>query len=169
MPGIIATARMYALGCEGAGAAVWPSRPLNNSRFWQLCRSLRAAPRATLRRAGNRPVQEGPRMGAGKHRIEGSIGAVARERGVTLVELLAVVAIVAILATMAAPTFGSLRRTAGVGAAATELLAALHFARSAAALDSQPVTLCLSVDGETCVSSSADPAHGWLGFGRPRA
>jgi type IV fimbrial biogenesis protein FimT len=86
-----------------------------------------------------------------------------------LVELLAVVAIVAILATMAAPTFASLRRTAGVGTAATELLAALHFARSAAALDGQPVTLCLSADGETCVPSSSDPASGWLVFAQPSA
>jgi type IV fimbrial biogenesis protein FimT len=87
----------------------------------------------------------------------------------TLVELMVVVAIVAILATMAAPTFGSLRRTAAVGAAATELLAALHFARSAAVLDSQPVTLCLSADGQSCVSSSADPANGWLVFAQPGA
>jgi type IV fimbrial biogenesis protein FimT len=88
---------------------------------------------------------------------------------VTLVELLAAVAIMAILATMAAPTFGSLRRVAGVGAAATELLAALHFARSAAALDGQPVTLCLSADGQTCVPSSADRANGWLVFAQPGA
>lgn len=105
-------------------------------------------------------------MGAGKHRIEGLAGAA---RGVSLVELLAVVAIVAILATMAAPTFGSLRRTASVGAAASELLAALHFARSAAALDGQPVTLCLSADDQTCVTSSADPANGWLVFAQPGA
>jgi type IV fimbrial biogenesis protein FimT len=88
---------------------------------------------------------------------------------VTLVELLAVIAIVAILATMAAPTFGSLRRTAGVGTAATELLAALHFARSAAALDGQPVTLCLSADGQNCVTSIGDPAKGWLVFAQPSA
>lgn len=128
-------------------------------------------------------------MEAGRHRIGGSSAAdvaeiarnaaseavVARRGGrrpalgVTLVELLAVVAIVAILATMAAPSFGSLRRTTAVGAGATELLAALHFARSAAVLDRQPVTLCLSADGQTCVASSADPASGWLVFAQPGA
>jgi type IV fimbrial biogenesis protein FimT len=87
----------------------------------------------------------------------------------TLVELMAVVAIVAVLATMAVPTFGSLRRTAAVGTAATELVAALHFARSVAALDGQPVTLCLSADGQSCVLSSADPANGWLVFAQPGA
>ena len=104
-------------------------------------------------------------MGAGKHRF-GGLGAAG---GVTLVELLAVVAIVAILASMAAPTFGSLRRTAGVGAAASELLASLHFARSAAALDGRAVTLCLSADGETCVDSATVAAKGWLVFAQPDA
>jgi type IV fimbrial biogenesis protein FimT len=96
-------------------------------------------------------------------------GAAASERGrgVTLVELLAVIAIVAILASMAAPTFGSLRRTAGVGAAASELLAALHFARSAAALDGRAVTLCLSADDQTCVGSASVAAKGWLVFAQP--
>jgi len=102
-------------------------------------------------------------------RVSTRRGARRPEHGVTLVELMAVIAIVAVLATMAAPTFGSLRRTAGIGAAATELLAALHFARSAAALDGQPVTLCLSADGMSCVRSSADPANGWLVFAQPGA
>jgi type IV fimbrial biogenesis protein FimT len=101
------------------------------------------------------------------------LAGVARRRcavsGVTLVELLAVVAIMAILATMAAPTFGSLRRTAGVGAAASELLASLHFARSVAALDGRAVTLCLSADDETCVDSVATGAKGWLVFAQPNA
>ena len=109
-------------------------------------------------------------MGTRRDRFEGLNAAAPRHaRGVTLVELLAVVAVVAILATLAAPTFGSLRRSAGVGAAATELLAALHFARSAAALDGQPVTLCLSADGQTCVASNTDAASGWLVFAQPGA
>jgi type IV fimbrial biogenesis protein FimT len=89
--------------------------------------------------------------------------------GVTLVELLTVVAVLAILATLAVPTFGSLRRTAAIGAAASELLGALHFARSAAALDSTPVTLCLSADDQTCVTSASTGATGWLIFAQPDA
>lgn len=106
-------------------------------------------------------------MAGRRDRFGGSTAAV--ERGVTLLELLVVVTIVAILATLASPSFGSLRRTAGVGTAATELLAALHFARSAAALDGRPVTLCLSADGQACVASSSDPANGWLVFAQPGA
>ncbi|HVY81704.1 MAG TPA: GspH/FimT family pseudopilin [Steroidobacteraceae bacterium] len=93
----------------------------------------------------------------------------ARLAGLTLVELLAVVAVMAILATLAVPSFGSLRRTAAVGAVTTELVAALHFARSAAALDARPVTLCLSADGQTCVPSARDTATGWLIFVQPDA
>jgi type IV fimbrial biogenesis protein FimT len=96
-------------------------------------------------------------------------GGPRREAGVTLVELLTVVAVLAILATLAVPTFAGFRRTAGVGTAASELLGALHFARSAAALDGTPVTLCLSADDETCVSTASATAKGWLIFAQPGA
>lgn len=92
-----------------------------------------------------------------------------RLAGVTLIELLTVVAVLAILATLTIPAFGGLRRTAGVGAAASALLGALHFARSAAALDGTPVTLCLSADDETCVTSASAQAKGWLVFAQPDA
>jgi type IV fimbrial biogenesis protein FimT len=90
-------------------------------------------------------------------------------RGMTLIELLSVLAIVAILASLAAPSFASLRRAVGVSTAASELLGALHFARSAAILNGLPVTLCLSADDFTCVSSAAAAAKGWLVFLEPDA
>jgi type IV fimbrial biogenesis protein FimT len=133
-------------GSSGAGASARSAASVGVFARWRRARQRVAGTSASARRTGRGP-----------------------SRGVTLVELLAVVAILAILATMAAPTFGSLRRTAGVGAAATELLAALHFARSAATLDGQPVTLCLSADGQTCVPSSTDAAKGWLVFAQPGA
>jgi len=92
-----------------------------------------------------------------------------RADGVTLIELLSVVAIMAILVTLAAPSFASLRRSVGVSSAASELLVALHFARSSAVLNGLPVTLCLSADDSTCVGSTAAPARGWLVFVEPDA
>jgi type IV fimbrial biogenesis protein FimT len=70
---------------------------------------------------------------------------------------------------LAAPSFASFRRAAGVSAATNELLGALYFARSAAILNGQPVTLCLSADAATCVSSDVPAAIGWLVFARPDA
>jgi type IV fimbrial biogenesis protein FimT len=93
----------------------------------------------------------------------------SRVRGVTAPELLTVLAIAAVLAVLAAPSFGSLRRAAGVSTATTELLGALHFARSSAVLNGVPVTLCLSADAATCVTSDSAAAIGWLVFAEPGA
>jgi type IV fimbrial biogenesis protein FimT len=90
-------------------------------------------------------------------------------RGMTVLELLVVVAIAAVLAALAAPSFGSLRRAAGVSSATAELLGALHFARSSAVLNGLPVTLCLSADATTCVPSDSAVAIGWLVFAQPDA
>jgi type IV fimbrial biogenesis protein FimT len=92
-----------------------------------------------------------------------------RTRGVTLLEMLVAVAIAAALVSLAAPSFASFRRAAGVSAATNELLGALHFARSAAILGGEPVTLCLSADAATCISSDAPAAIGWLVFAKPDA
>lgn len=98
----------------------------------------------------------------------GEVGG-ARSRGFTVLELMVVVAIAAVLAALAAPSFGSFRRAAGVSTATAELLGALHFARSSAVLNGLPVTLCLSADAATCASSDSVAAIGWLVFARPDA
>ena len=96
-------------------------------------------------------------------------GSRAQSCGFTLIELLVVIAVAAILAGLAVPGFGSMRRTAGVSVTASELLGALHFARSAAVLNGEPVTLCLSADQATCVASASASATGWLVFPQPDA
>jgi len=89
---------------------------------------------------------------------------VRRERGVSLLEVMVVLAIAALLATIAMPSFARMRRAASLSAATNQLLYALNFARSAAILQSVPVTLCLSADGESCLDSAAAAGIGWLVF-----
>jgi Tfp pilus assembly protein FimT len=75
-----------------------------------------------------------------------------------------VLAVAAILATLAAPSLARMKRAASLSTATNQLLWALHFARSSAILESVPVTLCLSSDGESCVASAAAAGAGWLVF-----
>jgi type IV fimbrial biogenesis protein FimT len=89
---------------------------------------------------------------------------VRKERGVTALELMVVVAVSAVLAVLAVPTFARMQRTAGISAATNQLLWALNFARSAAILNSVPVTLCLSADGASCLETAAAAGVGWLVF-----
>jgi type IV fimbrial biogenesis protein FimT len=101
---------------------------------------------------------------------EGALRAGARassrrwHRGLTAFELIVALGIAALLATVAVPGFAGLRRSAGLGAAANELVSALHLARSAAGLRGLPVTVCLSVDERTCVTKPDVAALGWLVF-----
>jgi type IV fimbrial biogenesis protein FimT len=111
-------------------------------------------------------IEESAERGLGKRR-RGLSATV--ERGFTLIELLVVIAIVAIVTGFAVPGFGNLRRAAGVSVTASELLGSLHFARSAAVLNGEPVTLCLSANQETCVASGSEAATGWLVFPDPGA
>jgi type IV fimbrial biogenesis protein FimT len=69
-----------------------------------------------------------------------------RQRGLTAFELVVALGICALLATLAVPGFAGLRRSAGLSAAANELIWALHLARSSAALRGLPVTVCLTRD-----------------------
>lgn len=87
-----------------------------------------------------------------------------RQQGLTAVELMVALAIAAILAGMAVPGFAALYRSASVSSAANELVWALHLARSSAWAKGQPVTLCLSKDRLTCVTTPDASAAGWLVF-----
>jgi type IV fimbrial biogenesis protein FimT len=124
--------------------------------------------------ATDRPVRPVARDALRRlHRLECSVRekrcGLGRSRGVTLLELLVALSIAAILVALAAPSFGSFRRAAGVGTTTSELLSALHFARSTAALEGLPVTLCLSRDEGSCVDSASAAGTGWLVFAQPDA
>jgi type IV fimbrial biogenesis protein FimT len=83
-------------------------------------------------------------------------------RGLTLIELMVAVAVLAILAMIAAPSFNNQLASSRVESAASELKAALDFARSEAIKQSSTVSVCPSTNGNTCVASSTDWAAGWL-------
>ncbi len=87
-----------------------------------------------------------------------------RQRGLTAFELVVALGICALLATLAVPGFAGLRRSAGLSAAANELIWALHLARSSAALRGLPVTVCLTRDEHTCVPGPDVVGLGWLVF-----
>jgi type IV fimbrial biogenesis protein FimT len=88
----------------------------------------------------------------------------ARLRGFTAFELLTVLAISALLAALASPSFGELRRSAGVVSSANQMLWALHYARTSSLVRNLPTAVCLSADGANCLTSTAATGSGWLVF-----
>ncbi len=89
-----------------------------------------------------------------------------RERGFTLVELLAVLAVAAVLAAMALPAMVALRENWGTQEALHSLTLSLARARIAAVVRGQPVTVCPSSDGRTCRSDLVWD-EGWITYADP--
>lgn len=87
----------------------------------------------------------------------------ARDRGVSLIELMLALAILAVLLPMAVPGFARLRAVNGVSAASNTVLAAITLARSQAIGSGRPVILCPSSDGSRCTGGS-DWSGGLLVF-----
>ncbi len=84
-------------------------------------------------------------------------------RGFTLIELMVTLAVLAIVVAMAAPSFNSMIANNRSSGMATELTAALNFARSEAIKRVKPVSICPSSDGVACLTG-ADWPKGWLVF-----
>jgi type IV fimbrial biogenesis protein FimT len=84
--------------------------------------------------------------------------------GLSVWEFLVVVAIAALLASLAIPGFGSLRRNSALNAAAGQLVAGLHLARSVSILRGVQAVVCLSADGHRCLESGSETASSWLAF-----
>lgn len=85
----------------------------------------------------------------------------SRSQGITLIEQVMVVAILGVLTMVALPSLTQLLRRNQVQSAHSELIAALHYARSRAATSGQPVLFCPSQDGAHC-SGAARWESGWL-------
>lgn len=86
-----------------------------------------------------------------------------RERGVTLLELLAGLALSALLMMLAAPPFRELIAVNRAAGTAGTLMTSLFFARTEAVKRNRRVALCKSADGESC-AATGDWSQGWLVF-----
>jgi type IV fimbrial biogenesis protein FimT len=86
------------------------------------------------------------------------------ERGFTLVELAVTLSIAAFLTMIAIPSF-MYTTTSYRGSQQTgDLLADLQFARAQAIMEGQPVTVCISSDAATCLTSATTWQSGWIVF-----
>lgn len=86
-------------------------------------------------------------------------------RGFTLIELLVTIAILAIVLALAIPNFTALIISNRLTANANELVGSLQLARSEAVSRNTRVTVCRSVNGTTCTTSSGQGS--WVTFVDP--
>ena len=90
------------------------------------------------------------------------LGAVRRQRGLTLVEVMITLTIAAILASLGVPGFVDLIRTKNLAAAASDLKSDLNFARSEAVKRNRRVLVCPAGASANTCGGGTDWAIGWL-------
>lgn len=85
--------------------------------------------------------------------------------GFTLIELIVTVSIVAILVSIAAPSFRTMLENNRASAATNEFVSALLLARSEALKRRNNVSICTSIDQNTCAGNGVtDFTSGWIVF-----
>jgi type IV fimbrial biogenesis protein FimT len=86
--------------------------------------------------------------------------------GFTVLELMVVLAIAGVLAAIAIPAMSNFMRNSRITAAANDVMAALHFARSESIKRRQPVTLCTSANAQAATPACANSPFltGWIAF-----
>jgi type IV fimbrial biogenesis protein FimT len=84
--------------------------------------------------------------------------------GMTLVEIVSTLGIVAILSALAAPGIGHWQRSAARTATVNDFMHSIFLARSEAIKRNGVVSICRSVDGQTCADRSENWDTGWLVF-----
>lgn len=97
------------------------------------------------------------------------VGSLARltlqsQSGMTMIELLVTVTLAAMLMALAVPSYRYVTNSNRATTEVNGLLADLQFARSEAIKESQPVTVCPSTNGTSCVANSSTWNTGWIVF-----
>jgi type IV fimbrial biogenesis protein FimT len=86
-----------------------------------------------------------------------------KNSGFTLIELMITLFIVGILLAVGVPSMRTFLQNNQLIATTNELVSAIHIARSEALKLNKKVTICVSADGQSCVSSEKW-AQGWIVF-----
>jgi type IV fimbrial biogenesis protein FimT len=86
--------------------------------------------------------------------------------GFTLLELMITIALASILLTIAIPSFRYVTNANRISGEVNGLLGDLQFARAEAIKEGRYVTVCISSDGNTCISTGAWQ-DGWIVFSDP--
>lgn len=84
-----------------------------------------------------------------------------RRSGFTLIEAMVAIAVMLVLIAIAVPSFKDASHRSQLRAAANDLVASAHFARSEAIKRNATVTMCMSSDGENCATSGSWE-QGWI-------
>ncbi|HIQ15345.1 MAG TPA: prepilin-type N-terminal cleavage/methylation domain-containing protein [Leucothrix sp.] len=86
-----------------------------------------------------------------------------KKNGFTLIEALVTVSIASILISIAVPSFKTMLKNNRITAATNEFVTALVLARSEALKRNNNVSVCTTLDQQTC-SNTSDFANGWIVF-----
>ncbi len=89
------------------------------------------------------------------------LGRGARERGLTMIEMMTALVVVAVLFAIAVPSYRNASLGSRLSASANDLLASVQLARSEAIKRNVAVTLCASADGATCAGGGGWE-QGWV-------
>jgi type IV fimbrial biogenesis protein FimT len=84
--------------------------------------------------------------------------------GFSLLELLVTLSVAGILLGLAAPSFKSILLDSQRTAAVNSFVHSIYLARITAATQGRTVSICRSMDGDTCSNGTANWQHGWIVF-----